>query len=862
MKIKALFVVVITALVILGSFFALSYGLSNHSISSSKVFSTATSTTWNGFLTIYRNGSLSDPSAPVGHTGSYYNLTGNISGGVTIENPGAIFNGNGFIISGVSGGTPLLINGADNVTFESTVLYGSTAPVLKTYLSSNDLIWNNTIFGVNSGISINSPNTIVTGNTVNMTLTSPGFSGVPVAIVTGASNTTITYNTVYVPIKSQGILINSKSCNIIGNSVNITGTGSTGIEALNGNNLISSNKVLVRGDSSFDIMLTYGSQSNNLSQNKLSMAGNSSSGVSVSDGYNQLELNTIIVTGNSSYAINIPYSGTGTISISENLLNITGQSSKGIYSNAGNTLVTDNKIVVRGDNSYGINSLKKSTFTANNISVVGSSSYGIYTLLNDLLISENSILVQGDNDVGLLASSASYLTVKSNTIVAMDNNTTGIWFGGSHSELSLNLVTSGMKNGTALVLHQDSMDVVSNNTLYNSSVLLSSSYSTNDLFVGNNFSNSKNAFVISGAGNDKFYHNSFVNYTSYSIAFSTSLTWDNGYPSGGNFWSTYVGKDLFSGPGQNVSGPDGIGDKQFNITPLYVDHYPLMKSWSRPMVIFTEVGLALGTPWSVSFNSSEATSSTNTISFGIPDAANATYTYTVASVSGYLFQVSKGSVIYTGSNIFVTITFTPIVPPPPPPPSSYSVHFSESGLPQGTAWSVTFNGSKLSSTTAQIEFSAHNGSYSYNVESVGGYSLSKSIGTIIVNGQNVSVSVQFSRVSYVATFHTVGLPSGITWYLNFSNGQSYSSNGSSISVNVANGTYTYTISNVSGYNVSRNHGSLSVNGQNPGAVFVTYTKQTPIVPPIHFDFWIYIVIGIVIGAGVVATILTVYYRRR
>jgi hypothetical protein len=41
--------------------------------------------------------------------------------------------------------------------------------------------------------------------------------------------------------------------------------------------------------------------------------------------------------------------------------------------------------------------------------------------------------------------------------------------------------------------------------------------------------------------------------------------WDNGYPSGGNYWSDYTGTDNYSGPSQNIPGSDGIGDVNYTI---------------------------------------------------------------------------------------------------------------------------------------------------------------------------------------------------------------------------------------------------------------------------------------------------------
>jgi len=52
--------------------------------------------------------------------------------------------------------------------------------------------------------------------------------------------------------------------------------------------------------------------------------------------------------------------------------------------------------------------------------------------------------------------------------------------------------------------------------------------------------------------------------------------WDDGYPSGGNFWSNYTGIDEKKGPNQDQPGSDGIGDTPYVIDALNSDKYPLM----------------------------------------------------------------------------------------------------------------------------------------------------------------------------------------------------------------------------------------------------------------------------------------------
>ena len=89
-----------------------------------------------------------------------------------------------------------------------------------------------------------------------------------------------------------------------------------------------------------------------------------------------------------------------------------------------------------------------------------------------------------------------------------------------------------------------------------------------------------------------FFHNSFVDndrnvvsdyyypFGNYSSGYLSTNFWDDGYPVGGNYWSDYNGTDLKSGPYQNETGSDGIGDSPYVIDANNTDMYPLMSPWS------------------------------------------------------------------------------------------------------------------------------------------------------------------------------------------------------------------------------------------------------------------------------------------
>jgi len=101
------------------------------------------------------------------------------------------------------------------------------------------------------------------------------------------------------------------------------------------------------------------------------------------------------------------------------------------------------------------------------------------------------------------------------------------------------------------------------------------------------------------SSNNSFYHNMFIDNTVqrtsqvYDAAWDCAdpgliapsiNTWDNGYPSGGNYWSNYDGTDGYKGTYQNETGSDGIGDQSYIVDANETralnnaDRYPLINA--------------------------------------------------------------------------------------------------------------------------------------------------------------------------------------------------------------------------------------------------------------------------------------------
>jgi len=107
------------------------------------------------------------------------------------------------------------------------------------------------------------------------------------------------------------------------------------------------------------------------------------------------------------------------------------------------------------------------------------------------------------------------------------------------------------------------------------------------VFSNTFYNNTCAVFVGSGIGDQIcVYHNNFINNSQQLINQGyLNVTYDDGYPSGGNYWSDYTGNDTFSGPYQNETGSDGIGDTPYIIDTNNTDNFPLMYAWQGVKIV-------------------------------------------------------------------------------------------------------------------------------------------------------------------------------------------------------------------------------------------------------------------------------------
>jgi parallel beta-helix repeat protein len=255
-----------------------------------------------------------------------------------------------------------------------------------------------------------------------------------------------------------------------------------------------------------------------------------------------------------------------------------------------NNVTIKNTTITKGFHGIYLDSSSSNVLSGNNVTAV--SQYGIYLgSSSSNVLSGNSITANGWK--GIYLSSSCGNSISGNNITA--NPDDGIeLYSSSGNVLSGNSVTA---NGCGIYLDSSNGNVLSGNSAAANSyygIYLDSSYDNvlsgnsitangyRGIFLGSSSGNvlSDNNITANGYGgtwfhyssNNRVFHN---NMQPILISYSTN-TWDDGYPSGGNYWSNYTGTDLFSGQYQNESGCDGIGDTSYTIDANNKDNYPLM----------------------------------------------------------------------------------------------------------------------------------------------------------------------------------------------------------------------------------------------------------------------------------------------
>ncbi len=401
--------------------------------------------------------------------------------------------------------------------------------------------------GVGNVVEVWASNVTVTGFTIR----NCGVERYAGMKLRNVKNCNVSANTITAN-KNLGIYLDGSSSNnrVSGNT--ITGNAGNGIHLdLSSKNSISSNDV-TGNKGYYGICLTYSSNHNSISRNNVSRNWYHGVYLDRNSCNNSISGNTVIY--NSGWGIAL-----GSSNFNNLRENTVLNSTHGIWINyySCNNSIVGNTVA---NNTYGIYLLSFSNY--NNIAennIANNKHYGIWISghsCNNTIIG-NAI---ANNTYGVhLRSYSDYNNITGNTITR--NNYYGIWFYeySCKNRISGNIIADSAR-GIYLYYYSNNNNITENKIASNNYGVWLDMSSNNTIFHNNFIGNSRHASKIESYGN----------------------LWDDGYPSGGNYWSGYADVDIHKGSFQNETGSDGIWDHPYIIDTNNTDNYPLTKPYGGP----------------------------------------------------------------------------------------------------------------------------------------------------------------------------------------------------------------------------------------------------------------------------------------
>ena len=198
--------------------------------------------------------------------------------------------------------------------------------------------------------------------------------------------------------------------------------------------------------------------------------------------------------------------------------------------------------------------------------------------------------------IGILCWFSSNIKISSISVTQCHNGIYLYW--SDNVDISRNNM---LMNFLAVYILSSSFNVISKNIILLNKYGISPHHSSYNIIMENVIAMNRYGMAFVEAYNNTIYHNNFI----YNIKQVWDLSmlsptvppsfniWDIGYPSGGNYWSDYNGTDFYSGPYQNKTGSDGIGDTPYVIYENNLDRYPLMSPIVNANVNFNPEALNL-----------------------------------------------------------------------------------------------------------------------------------------------------------------------------------------------------------------------------------------------------------------------------
>ena len=307
-----------------------------------------------------------------------------------------------------------------------------------------------------------------------------------------------------------------------------------------------------------------------------------------------------------------------------------------------------------------------------------------------------------------------------------------------------------------------------------------------------------------------FYVNLTQSGLSATTRWSFTIAGTSGSDTGSGRWSICLGAGVYPfeiNPVLNfLPSPEQGNLTVSGNTPLRINFTAQL---TRP-VVFAAAGLPGGVGWAVNVNYTDGggTVSHNGVgAYANFSLRNGSYTFRVAVPSGFGLYPTVYAFTVNNTNVTVPLRFHV---------GNLTVAFTESGLPNGTNWSVLFGSGRNSSSTDTIDCYVNGGSVPYLVPSAAGLVPTPSGGTVAVGPLGNAVSIVFALPTFPVVVDSSGLPAGSPWQVEL-NGSVEATNTTEVQFLEPNGSYALQVFAAPGYRVASYTVPVDVSG---GAVLV------------------------------------------
>ena len=247
--------------------------------------------------------------------------------------------------------------------------------------------------------------------------------------------------------------------------------------------------------------------------------------------------------------------------------------------------------------------------------IIDGNETGTIVTITTINVSISGFTIQhgGFDQSSIYISSSSGVTINDN---AMSNNFEGIRLNSSNgNDVADNLISPyagvgifleysngnvirgniinpeiGLDQIGILLTHSTENSVINNtilNNLYDGIKLIWDANA--NVISGNNIKDNGYGVFIVHSGNNTLYHNNFIN---NGVSCDYANTWDNGYPSGGNYWSDYEERY----PNATEMDDSGIWDTPYFIDESNQDNYPIVPefpTWTSMLLIIILLTVAI-----------------------------------------------------------------------------------------------------------------------------------------------------------------------------------------------------------------------------------------------------------------------------